>query len=178
MSGHAQRRGKQSTGRRLDDGVCSLKQTQGPAYSTSNRKSHVAATVRPCFPDKQVPSAQRRPAPGKRDGPDERLNNHKDTRLPPPPIRNLSSSVAFPRSSFYSVSRGNSMFLTDTGNKTQQPVLRNTLIRAAAVLCAAGTFCLSHLLSLSRGSPVVSCEARFLWVMFTAAAGVGVGAAE
>ena len=27
-----------------------------------------------------------------------------------------------------------------------------------AVLSVAGTFCLSHLLSLTRGSPVVSCE--------------------
>ncbi len=45
------------------------------------------------------------------------------------------------------------MFLTDRGNKTKQPVLKNKLIRGMAVLSVAGTFC--HIFSF--------CHKAHLW---------------
>lgn len=132
---HVQTERKLHSGRELEYNVYIVKQT----------KSHKARETTPCtgnhtifehnallrlfgwcFSHKHILSVINNTAGGKRDRPNECSINQKDVRPRQHPIfiLLLSYSISFPCLSFYFVSRGNSMFLTDRGNKTQQSVLK------------------------------------------------------
>lgn len=92
---------------------------------------------------KHTPCVTNNPAAGKRDRPNECSIKQKDRRPRWHPV--LSYPISFPRFSFYFVSRGNSMFLTGRGKKTEPAVLKNNVIRGMAVLSVASKSCLSQL---------------------------------
>lgn len=114
-----------------------------------------------CFPDKQIPSVINNPAAGKRDWPNECSINQKDARLPPTSCIHSPTLLfhLFPSLEFLFRLSGKQYVLDRQREQDITAcVKKNTLIRDMAVLSVAGTFCLSHLLSLTHSSPVVSCE--------------------